>query len=390
MGLLECTIQPKEGKCFGTMDKDEPKLPRRRGRPLGSKKKLFEEPPTTSPSSSTVSVDDERPADSPIEEKLTPFSSLLRSLLHQERAEVTRVAHALDVAEITVYRWMNGSSEPRTMHLKRIPAVMEEHRSELAQAIHQTFPGVLDPPVIHIGEVKKDIYRRVLEIVATTSEDDSRYWQVTQAIFEYALFHLDPDQRGFAITYASLMPARENGIHSLREAAMRGSDPWPFSLESRAYLGSTTLAGTAAMLQRPQTWNNLDEERSQVDIDEFERSAFACPVMYAGRLSGVLIGSSTQSTFFEEAMTREGMYEFAQLFALGLRNENFYPGSLLQLRPMPPVKWQRQEIGRTYINRIITYARRHTVSRPEAEQRVLSEMEREFEELARDGHKEKI
>jgi hypothetical protein len=225
--------------------------------------------------------------------------------------------------------------------------------------------------------------------VANTPEDDSRYWQVTQAIFEYALLHLDPDRQGFAITYASLMPAHEDGIHSLREIAMRGSDPWPFSLESRAYLGSTTLAGTAAMLQRPQTWNNLDEERSQVDIDEFERSAFACPVMYAGRLSGVLLGSSTQDTFFEDVMAREGMYEYAQLMALGLRNENFYFGSLLHLRPMPPVKWQRQEIGRTYINRIITYARRHMVSRPEAEQHVLSEMEREFEDLARDGHERK-
>ncbi len=368
------------------MDKDVPKQPRKRGRPLGSKKKFFEELPTPSLSSSNVSLDDERLEYNPMEEKLTPFSSLLRSILRQERTEITRVAQAMDVAEITVYRWMNGSSEPRVMHLKRIPEVLEEHRSDLTQAIHQTFPGVLDPPSLRVGEVKKDIYRRVLDIVATTPEDDSRYWQVTQAIFEYALLHLDPDRRGFAITYASLMPAREDGIHSLREVAMRGSDPWPFSLESRAYLGSTTLAGTAATLQRPQTWNNLDEERSQVDIDEFERSAVAFPVMYAGRLSGVLLGSSTQSTFFEDAMASQTMDELAQLMALGLRNENFYPGSFLHLRPMPPVKWQREEIGRTYINRIITYARRHMVSRPEAEQRVLSEMESEFEKLGRDGH----
>ena len=88
-------------------------------------------------------------------------------------------------------------------------------------------------------------------------------------------------------------------------------------------------------------------------------------------------------------MARETISELAPLMALGLRNENFYPGSLLQLRPMPPVKWQREEIGRTYIDRIITYARRHMVSRPEAEQRVLSEMEREFEELGRDAHERK-
>ena len=370
------------------IDQDEPRQPRKRGRPLGSKKKQY--PMQNTPAdvslqqSQDAVVDDEHLAYTLAEEKLSPFSSLLRHILRHDRAEIARVAKDLEVAEITIYRWMNGSSEPRAIHLKRLPEVFAEHRGNLTYAINQTFPGVLDPPSLGIREVRKDIYRRVFDLIATTPEDDARYWQVSQAIFEYALLHLDSDRRGLSIAYANLMPAHEDGIHSLREVAMRGNYPWPFSLESRAYLGSTTLAGTAAMLQRLQTWDNLgNEERLQVDIDEHERSAAACPVMYAGRIAGVLIISSTQTGFFADPMACQAVSEYAQLLALALHDEDFYPCSLLNLRPMPEVKWQRAEIGRSYVNRIIMYARKHMIARQDAEQQVIVEMEREFEELGR-------
>jgi len=375
-----------EGTCSVSMDKNIPKQPKKRGRPLSSrKKKLVEESDEElQQSMKDTTFDDEQIAYTLVDEKLSHFSTLLRNILHSDRAEIARVARDLDVAEITIYRWMSGSSEPRAVHLKRLPEVLGEHRGNITYAINKTFPGVLDPPSLGIREVKKDIYRRVLDLVTTIQEDDARSWQVTQDIFEYALLHLDSDRRGLAITYANLMPPYEDGIHSLREAAMRGNYPRPFSLESRAYLGSTTLAGTAAAQQRLQTWGNLNnEERLQVDIDTFERSAAACPVMYAGRISGVLIVSSTQTGFFADPIARQAVSEYAQLLALALPEKAFYPHSLLHLRPMPDVKWQREEIGRVYVNRIIIYARKHMIARQEAEQHVLREMEREFEEKGR-------
>jgi len=366
------------------IDKEAQPPRRKRGRPLGSKKKQYPLSPDETKGSEEPAFYDEQLAYSMNEEKLSPFSSLLRHILRHDRGEIARVARDLEVTEVTVYRWINGSFEPRAVHLKRLPEVLGEHRGNLTYAINQTFPGVLDPPSLGIREVRKDIYRRVLELIATTQEEDARHWQVTQAIFEYALLHLDSDRRGLSITYANLMPAHADGIHSLREAAMRGNYPWPFSLESRAYLGSTTLAGTAAIEQRLQTWDNMgNEERLQVDVDEHERSAIACPVMYGGRISGVLIVSSTQTGFFTDPMACQAVTEYAQLLSLAIPREAFHPCSFLKLRPMPEVKWQRAEIGRSYVNRIITYARKHMIARPEAEQQVLIEMEREFEELGR-------
>ena len=133
-----------------------------------------------------------------VEDSPTSFSNFVHTILHHDRAEITRIAREMDVSENTIYRWMNGSSEPRAMYLKKLPDVLPEHRGNLSYVINQTFPGVLDMQMVGIREVRKDIYRRVLEIIAITTEEDTRFWQVSQAIFEYALLHLDIERHGMA------------------------------------------------------------------------------------------------------------------------------------------------------------------------------------------------
>ncbi|MBV9689494.1 MAG: hypothetical protein JO202_07265 [Ktedonobacteraceae bacterium] len=327
---------------------------------------------------------DGQPMDVIAEENLSPFNRLLRDILRRDRSEISRVARELEVSENTVYRWMNGSSVPRAVYLKKLPEVLSEHRSNLTYVINQTFGKTIEPLYPGIREVGKDIYRHVMDLATTIAEDSAYFWQISQAIFESALHHLDAGHNGLAITYASLMPPRADGIHSLRELAMSGTYPWPFSLESKIFLGSTTLAGTAALLQRLQTWDSLDaEERFQVTIDEFERSACAYPVMRGGRLAGVLIISSALPGFFKDYTTREAVIEYAQLFSFALHERDFYPFSLLHLEPMPDLQWQRAELARSYVNRVVTCARKYAIPRQEAEQRVQGEMELEFEERAR-------
>jgi hypothetical protein len=368
--------------------------PKRRGRPR-KRQPAAQTPPQAVtpraaeplPASSFEQSADEQLAYTIAEEHISVFSSLLRHILRPDRMEIARVAKELDIAENTIYRWMNGNSEPRPMYLKGLLEAMPEHRNDLTDAINQTFPGVLDSLETGICEVQKELYRRVLELVTTTPELDARRWQIPQVIFEYALLHLDSERRGLAITYAKLMPARADGIHSLCEATMRGNYPWPFALENHGYLGSTTLAGAAAIFARMQTWDNLSEtERLQFEVDEFERSACAYPVLRGGRIVGVLIVSSTQPGFFSNPIACQAVIEYAQLLSLAFHEEEFYPFSALSLRPMPDLKWQRAEVGRSYLNRIINYAHKMGISRQEAEVRVRSDMELEFEEFERLQH----
>jgi len=374
---------------------DSTKQIRRRGRPkkqqavLEHTQKESEQPeqlvqPATPEivAQAHVALTDEQLAYTVKEEDLSQFSSYLRHILKHDHMEITRVARELNVAENTIYRWMNGRSEPRQVNLKKLLDVLPQHVGNLAFAINQTFPDVLESLSTGLSEVQKDIYCRVMELAATTMDDDARQWQITQAIFEYALLHLDSERRGLAITYAKLMPAREDGVHSLVETTMHGNYPWPFALENHTYLGSTTLAGTAATLERLQTWDKISEsERLQVEVDKYERSACAFPVMHAGRIAGVLIISSVQTHFFANPITCQAVIEYAQLLSLAFREKDFYPFSLLNLRPMPDLTWQRAEISRSYVNRIVAYARKMGISRQEAEFHVRRDMESEFEEI---------
>ncbi|TMC23039.1 MAG: helix-turn-helix transcriptional regulator [Chloroflexi bacterium] len=378
---------------------------RGRGRPRGSTKKSAtpqtktagkgksngyrEVPPAQSLSNGVSSSDgsdllEEQLAYAIADEKLSVFSSILRNILRHDRDEIVRVAKELDVAENTIYRWMSGSTEPRQEYLRRLPDVLREHRNNLVGAINQTFPSVLDGHSSSISEVSRDIYYRVASLAAQTEDAGSLLWQVTQTVFDYALPHLDVDHRGIAITYASLMPAHEDGVHSLREMIMRGTPPWPHSFESKAYLGSTTLAGHAATDLHMHIWDSTDTyERVLVEVDDHEVSACAIPVLRGGCIAGVLVISSAQPGFFKDPMTRKAVEEYALLVAMGLRDEDFFPPSTLNLRPMPPLHWQRKELAYHFANRVIAYARKYEISHQNAELRVRSEMEKEFEEVAR-------
>ncbi len=256
-----------------------------------------------------------------------------------------------------------------------------EHSDEALSTTPETFTGALDTQFSNVREVKKDIYHDVLELLATVVDEETRRWQIILAIFEYALMQMDAERYGIAITYASLMPTRDDGIHSLYEVAMRGTEPWPFSLEGQAYLGSTTLAGTAAMEQRMLIWDSLDEAaRWQVEVDEFEKSACACPVTRAGRIVGVLIISSAQPGFFTSEAACQAVVEYARLLALAFSDDTFHSYSRLHLMPMPPLKKQREEIRETLMHRIMSLARASGLSRQEAAAQVHMLLEQEFEE----------
>src|SRR6266576_4184516 len=124
------------------------------------------------------------PAYSVAEEHLTPFSSLLCKIIHRDRAEIARIAHKLDVSENTVYRWMNGVSEPRSVHLKRLIEAFPSHYESLTYAIDQTFGSVPEVSLQGLREVQKEIYQCVLKVLATTADNTARFWQITQAIFD--------------------------------------------------------------------------------------------------------------------------------------------------------------------------------------------------------------
>src|SRR5581483_4267283 len=52
------------------------------------------------------------------------FATLLGYLIKNDRSEVLRIARAIGVSDNTVYRWLNGTAEPRHSHLTRLLEVL--------------------------------------------------------------------------------------------------------------------------------------------------------------------------------------------------------------------------------------------------------------------------
>jgi transcriptional regulator with XRE-family HTH domain len=321
-----------------------------------------------------------------------PFSVLLGSLIKHDRREVLRIAGELGVSDNTVYRWLNGKAEPRSNHLQKLLEVLPQLQSTFPSSAQSAASGrMANTSQSGRWDVPKEIYRRVMEQAATTADEARRRWHIIETIFEYALLHLDPEHQGMALTYARLMPPRADGsIHSLYEAEMRGQDPWPFASDFKTYLGSTTLAGNAAIRQRVSTWSRKDEDvRTPIGLDENERSSCAAPVMRGGRMAGVLIVSSAQEDFVSNAAVPRAVGEYAYLLAAGLTDNDFYDTALIRLVPMPELNWQREKIAKSYLNRVVEYARKQCLSFAEAEQKVLQVLEEEFECYAGEQESEK-
>lgn len=335
-------------------------------------------------SNPSTDASEEQLALSIADEKLSTFSATLREILRHDRSQITRVASELEVSSNTIYRWMNGRSVPRAMHLRGLLDALSEHRSILLESIYKTFPGILDVHLPAQREVHREVERDIMNIAATNPDYHIRMARIEEILCNHLFNLLDAQGYGLSITYAELMAPREDGlIHSLRESYMRGSYPWPSFLEYKAYLGSTAVTARAITTLRFATWHDVSkEERLMVTVDDHEHSFCAQPVMRHGRIAGVLLISSKNLEMLRDSTIMQIANDSAHLLSLGLRDSDFVSPAIVKLHPMPSLPWQRKRLSEIFSNRITQYARKHMVSRIEAEQQVIRDIELEFEEMA--------
>lgn len=237
--------------------------------------------------------------------------------------------------------------------------------------------------LFHKMAIQKDLYKRVLEMFSTVN-DDTRQWRIMQAIFEYMVFRFDAEQKGLVIRYAKVGYDHEDGIHSLYEASMYGTSPWPLTSQNLVYWGRTHLAGWAVELRRMQRWDVRDNNPHwPVDIDEYEQSSCAYPLLQGDNLAGVVMISSVQPGFFSDPFIWEAVHECGLLLTLAFDARDFYPCSHLNLTLMPDLRWQRIEMQRAYVKRLLACVNQTGLPHRHAEMIVRREMELEFENYVR-------
>ena len=283
-------------------------------------------------------------------QEATTWRELLGSII-QDPQERRRLANELGVNPVTLTRWVNGESSPRSQSIQRLLNALPQHRKALHDQLLDEFGGLISEPEDTLTEdslskIPSEFYIRVLRTRATIPQV-LRFSSLCDLILQQALEQLDPNRKGIAATIVRCMtPAADKKIHSLRESVGRGTPPWESNLDQHAILlGAESLAGNAVSFGRIVVNQNLLEEQSLSPgyHGQGEESAAAAPIMLEGKVAGCLLVSSSETDYFDQS--RQILIEsYADLIALSFESAEFYDTRHIELGLVP-----FQEVQKLYL-----------------------------------------
>jgi transcriptional regulator with XRE-family HTH domain len=280
--------------------------------------------------------------------KVQSWRTLL-GIIIQDSKEKQRILDELDISQITLTRWVNGSSDPRPQNLRQLVNALPQYREQLLDLLREekgvadlSNPFQDDSP----KEIPSEFYEQVFIARASTTEN-LRFWSMCQLILQQAIGQLDTERQGIAIWVVSCMPPSgpHHKVRSLREVVGLGTPPWPANLEQTAmFLGAESMAGNTVTLCHPTISQNLDAEYHFLPFTrgEHEKSAAIYPILYAGRVAGVLMVSSAEYNHFISQHRTTLIQHYADLIALAFEPEDFYAPEDITLGVMPTPEVQRK------------------------------------------------
>lgn len=306
--------------------------------------------------------------------------------------EKQRIADELGVQPITLTRWVSGESAPRSQNLRHLLDVLPQQRDDLLGLIKKE-EGFEEFSETARDDSLKDIppefYTRVLAARASTTVN-LRFWSISQIILQQAIAQLDPDRQGLALWVVRCMPKSGfySKVRSLRESVGIGTPPWGGNLEQRAmFLGAESLAGNVVTLCRPAVIENLDEENNLFPASrvDYEKSCAIFPILFAGRIAGVLLASSAQYNHFLSQSRVALVQGYADLLSLAFEPEDFFDSDDIALCVMPWHNEQRKYFApfRQRVSDTIIQAARdnHPLNNIQAEAVVWQQLEEELIQL---------
>lgn len=300
----------------------------------------------------TTSLSLDRSGKEGVMQKTRTWRDLLGAIVRDSK-ERQRILDELSISNVTLNRWINGESDPRMQNMRHLLAILPQQREELLQLLRNEKwfgDGSNFIPDVISTEIPSEFYNRIFVARSSTAEH-LRFWSICNLILQQALAQLDPDRLGMAIWVVRCMPPSGpfQQVRSLREAYGQGTPPWEGNLEQKAmFLGAESLAGNVVTLCRPGIIQNLDEEHNLIPATrvENEKSAAVYPILYAGKIAGVLMVSSTQYNYFLSQARTTLVSHYANLMALAFEPEDFYAAEQISLSIMPPQDEQKRHFAK--------------------------------------------
>jgi hypothetical protein len=254
--------------------------------------------------------------------------------------ERDRIASEIGVHAVTLSRWVSGESSPRPHNMRQLlRALPKQQRQQLQSQLEKVSSDISD---FDIDTSEQEIpYKFIMEVLDARASipDLLRFWSITRLVLQQALRQLDPERVGLAITVVRCMPPRDGKIRSLREGVGLGTPPWGGDLEEKALLlGAESLAGHVTVSCRLEHIGDLKSNKTFLPAYQVEHeiSAVACPIMYACRVAGCLLLSSTQQDYFAPEARLSLVRGYTNLVSLAFNPEEFYDPEMIALHIMPP------------------------------------------------------
>ncbi|GCE30897.1 hypothetical protein KDA_63810 [Dictyobacter alpinus] len=301
--------------------------------------------------------------------------------------ERQRIASILGVNPVSLTRWANGTSNPRSKHLYALLDALPTRREELIALIAEEFPEFRTDIAVKEempAQIPPAFYARVLEDYHQLPPG-IRNTTVQSMVIQQILAHLNPEQRGMVV-YASqcTRPAVQGQkVRSLRIVSGRGNPPWHRMENNMRFFGLESLNGHVVQFQRPILIHEHTQKKRfyPTHYDQTAESIICCPLIRANKIAGSLTIISMQPQYFTDIHVNL-VNGYVDLFMLGFESAEFYDFEQIALGIMPSTEIQGPILDQynTRVTNILIEAARQQppLNRPEVELQVCQAFEQEF------------
>ena len=312
--------------------------------------------------------------------------------LTQDRRERLRVANALGVHPLTLRRWIKGISTPPLRTITLLPDIFPFYRQQLISLIAQEYPAYTPRENVVKENIPADIPSAFYTFVFDTHITSPLYqrkWLICQLVIEQILKHLDPQQRGLAITIAECVPppAGEK-VRSLRVTLGKGTALWQEYIgKNTQFLGAESRIGKVVLTGRPVVVHNAGQQARMFPGHNppAAQSAATFPLLQSNQIAGCIGIFNAQQQYFTQPRL-EIIERYAELLTIAFEPEAFYSLDQIELKIMPPCEKQFPifaEFQQRVTRRIaLASARQELLTRPQAEEQVWQEIEEILLQLA--------
>lgn len=281
--------------------------------------------------------------------EISRWRVVLRTYVVRNPEGKENVAHELGVSVRTIDRWIAKSSttDPERRHIAKLARAIPGHEEEMELSLKRDYPDAFEQVVGDKIMIPSPFYDRPLESLAMSASNLSRP-DIRQTVMKQMVRHLDPNEVGLMVLFVQCVkPVEPDGrVNSLLvHSSGHGTNEslWQYRQVERPYmLGAGSLSAMAIvrgdMAFYPQDMDKIDNTTIILHGDKMQ-SCVALPIFREGDIAGALFIASVQPEFFVE-VRRELIKKYSYLFAVGLRDHEFYPQSQIDLQPMPSLSHQ--------------------------------------------------